>query len=207
MGLLYVYPQRRDLTEFTVFGDSSLAPSGRHSQSGFTVHLSFGKVRHLIHWQSLRESKVAESSAESELYVLASARKAARTFRLLIRESFTTSVILSLRCDNNAAISMLEEPGWRTRYISIHGEAARQEMINRSMVLTYVSTDRQLADPLDQAYIGSGQLTHLSPMGIGDFQGRLIFTRYAVRLLHLRGSFTCGLLCFRYFTVLLGSDL
>ena len=148
MGLLYVYPPRRDLTEFTVFGDSSFAPSGRHSQSGFTVHLSFGKVRHLIHWQSLRESKVAESSAESELYALASARKAARNFRLLIRESFTTSVILSLRCDNTAAISMLEEPGWRTRYISIHGEAARQEMINRSMVLTYVSTDRQLADPL-----------------------------------------------------------
>ena len=148
MGLLYVYPQRRDLTEFTVFGDSSFAPSGRHSQSGFTVHLSFGKVRQLIHWQSLRESKVAESSAESELYALASARKAARNFRLLIRESFTTSVILSLGCDNTAAISMLEEPGWRTRYISIHGEAARQEMINQSMVLTYVSTDRQLADPL-----------------------------------------------------------
>ena len=43
---------------------------------------------------------------------------------------------------------MLEEPGWRTRYISIYGEAARQEMLNRSMILTYVSTDHQLADPL-----------------------------------------------------------
>ena len=207
MGLLYVYPLRRDLTEFTVFGDSSFAPSGRHSQSAFTVHLSFGKVRHLIHWQSLRESKVAESSAESELYALASARNAARNFRLLIRESFTTSVILSLRCDNTAAISMLEEPGWRTRCIYIHGEAARQEMINRSMVLTYVSTDRQLAYPLTKPTSALVNLTHLSPMGIGDLQRRLIFTRCAVRLLDLRGSFTCGLLCFKYFTVLLGSDL
>ena len=60
---------------------------------------------------------MAESSAENELCALASARRAARNFRLLIRESFTTSVIMSLRCDNTAAISMLEEPGWKTRYI------------------------------------------------------------------------------------------
>ena len=52
---------------------------------------------------------VQESSAESELYALASARKAARNFSLLIRESFTTSVIMSLRCDNTVAISMLED--------------------------------------------------------------------------------------------------
>ena len=148
LGLLYPYPRKRDLTEFTVFGDSSFAPSGKHSQSGFTIHLSFGNVRHLIHWQSQREQKIAESSAESELYALAFARKSARNFRLLIRESFATSVIMSIRCDNTAAISMLDEPGWRTRYISIYGESARQELLNRTMVLTYVSTDRQLADPM-----------------------------------------------------------
>ena len=55
---------------------------------------------------------------------------------------------MSLRRDNTAAIAMLDEPGWRTRYISIYGEAARQEVISRTMILTYVSTDRQQADPL-----------------------------------------------------------
>ena len=97
MGLLYAYPKKPHLTEFTVFGDSSFAPSGKHSQSGFTVHLSYGNCRHL-----------AESSAESELHALASARKSARNFRLL-REPITTSVVMSLRCDNTAAISMLDE--------------------------------------------------------------------------------------------------
>ena len=148
MGLLYAYPKKPHLTEFTVFGDSSFAPSGKHSQSGFTVHLSYGNFRHLIHWQALREPKIAESLAESELYALASAHTSARNFRLLLRESITTSVVMSLRCDNTAAIAMLDEPGWRTRYISIYGEAARQEMISRTMILTYVSTDRQQADPL-----------------------------------------------------------
>ena len=146
-GLLYPHPKKRELTEYTVFGDSSFAPSGKHSQSGYTIHLSFGHVRH-IHWQSLREPKIAESSAESELYALASARKAARNFRLLIHEAFTPSLTMSLRCDNTATIAMLEEPGWRTRYISIYGEAARQEMLQHTMVVTYVSTDKQLADPL-----------------------------------------------------------
>ena len=55
---------------------------------------------------------------------------------------------MTIRCDNTAAISMLDEPGWRTRYISIYGEAARQELIKGTLMLTYVSTDHQLADPM-----------------------------------------------------------
>ena len=115
LALLYPYPASREMTDFTVFADASFAPSGKHSQTGYTIHCSFGNVRHLLHWQSLREGKIAESSAEAELYALATARKSARNFRLLIQESFTTSIVLSLRCDNTAAIAMLEEPGWRTR--------------------------------------------------------------------------------------------
>ena len=152
MGLLYLFPRSKDkkheLTEFTTFSDASFSPSGAHSQSGFTMHLTYGSVRHLVHWQSSREPKIAESSAEAELYALATARKSARNFRLLVHESLSANVTMTLRCDNTAAISMLEEPGWRTRYISIYGESVRQEMIQHSLVLTYVATDRQLADPL-----------------------------------------------------------
>ena len=69
----------------------------------------FANTRHLIHWQSLRETKIAESSAQAELYALATARKFASNFRLLIQESFAISIVMSLRCDNTAAISMLKE--------------------------------------------------------------------------------------------------
>ena len=141
LGLLYPYPKDREMTNFTVYSDASFAPSGKHSQSGITI-------QHLIHWQSVRESKISESSAEAELYALATARKPARNIRLLIHESFTSSMVMSLRCDNTAAIAMLEEPGWRTRYISIYGEAIRQEMLANNLTLTHVSTEFQLADPL-----------------------------------------------------------
>ena len=55
LGLLYPYPRDREMTSFTVYSDASCAPSGKHSQSGYTIHLSFGYTKHLIHWQSVRE--------------------------------------------------------------------------------------------------------------------------------------------------------
>ena len=96
-------------------------------------------------WERVRSLRALP---RPELYALATARKPARNFRLLIHESFTSSMVMSLRCDNTAAIAMLEEPGWRTRYISIYGEAIRQEMLSNNLTLTHVSTEFQLADPL-----------------------------------------------------------
>ena len=150
-GLLYTFPQKEQpstLSEFTVFADSSFAPSGKHSQTGYVILLSFGSARHLIHWHSTREKKVAESSAESELYALCTSFKTARNFRLLIHETITTEVIMNMRCDNTAALAMIDEPSWRTRYISIYGESLRHEVLKRHLILTYVTTDLQLADPL-----------------------------------------------------------
>ena len=108
--------QSSSLTEFAVYSDASFAPSGKGSQSGYCVMLTYGTVRHLVHWHSTREKKVAESSAESELYALSTASKAGRNFRLLVQEFLTTDLLLNLRCDNEATIATLEEPSWRTRY-------------------------------------------------------------------------------------------
>ena len=60
--------------------------------------------------------------------------------------SFATSIVMSLRCDNTAAISMLKER--RIRYISIYAEACRQDVQQRMLTLTCVLTEHQLADPL-----------------------------------------------------------
>ena len=69
---------------------------------------------------------MAESSAEAELYALSSAYKVARNFRLLIHESLAEDILLNLRCDNQATIAMLENPSWRSRYLSFYGETIRQ---------------------------------------------------------------------------------
>ena len=127
-----LFPQgssrKTGLTEFTIYSDSSFAPAGRESQTGLSIHLSYGTVRHMIHWQSFKEAKMAESSAESELYALSSAYKVGRNFRLLVCEALADDILPNLRCDNEATISMLENPTWRTRYLSIYGETIRQEV-------------------------------------------------------------------------------
>ena len=75
---------------------------------------------------------------------------------------------MSLRCDNTATIATLEEPGWKTRYVPIYMEAARQEMLKGSMIATYAPSDRQLADPLTKptsAVINSTIFPHWGLVG------------------------------------------
>ena len=43
LGLLFSYPDSREMTDFTTFADASFAPARKHSQSSYTIHLSFGK--------------------------------------------------------------------------------------------------------------------------------------------------------------------
>ena len=47
-----------------------------------------------------------------------------------------------------AALAMIDEPSWRTGYISIYGESLRQEVLKKHLIITYVATDLQLADLL-----------------------------------------------------------
>ena len=120
LGLSYPFPKgasnKFSLTEFTVYTDSSFAPAGKQSQTGIAVFLTYGTVRHLIHWQSGKEKKMAESSAESELYALSTGHKVGRNFRLMVHETLADDILLNLRCDNGATIAMLDNPSWRTRY-------------------------------------------------------------------------------------------
>ena len=152
LGLSYPFPKgasnKFNLTEFTVYTDSSFAPAGKQSQTGIAVFLTYGTVRHLIHWQSGKEKKMAESSAESELYALSTGHKVGRNFRLMVHETLADDILLNLRCDNEATIAMLDNPSWRTRYLSIYGETIRQEIKLENAILTYVDTNHQLADVL-----------------------------------------------------------
>ena len=168
-GIMYLYPQKESastLTEFAAFSDSSFAPAGKGSQSGFVILLSYGNVRHLVHWHSTREKKMAESSAESDLYALSTTFKTAMNFRLLVHELLTPEVLLNLRCDNKATIAMLDEPSWRTRYISIYGETIRQEMLAKTLIVTFVTTDMQLADPLTKPTSTRINENLLPPLGL-----------------------------------------
>ena len=144
LGLSYPFPKgtsnKLSLTEFTVYTDSSFAPAGKQSQTGIAIFLTYGTLRHLIHWQPSKEKKMAESSAESELYALSAGHKIGRDFRFTAHESLAEDVLLNLRRDSEATIAMLDNPSWRTRYLSIYGETIRQEVKLENAILTHVDS-------------------------------------------------------------------
>ena len=146
LGLYYPYPTSnyRSLETFT---DASFAPSGSHSHQGFAVLFKVGHSQHLLHWSSTRQKLVSQSSAEAELIALMSGFKATKSFQHLLSESVADLTPI-LRCDNQAVLAMLEKPSWRTRHISIRGEALRQAKDEKEVLITYVSTQNQVADPL-----------------------------------------------------------
>ena len=43
----FTHTRDREVTDFAVFSDSSFAPSGKHSQSRYTIHLFFANAHHL----------------------------------------------------------------------------------------------------------------------------------------------------------------
>eukprot|EP00971_Amphidinium_carterae_P224543 4454403-Amphidinium_carterae.1 len=67
---------------------------------------------------------------------------------LLTSETLPFSNPPNLRCDNQAVLAMLESPTWRSRHTSIRGEAIRAAKLEGQVILTFVSTINQLADPL-----------------------------------------------------------
>ena len=98
-------------------------------QACVTVHLPYGNARHRL-LENRRLPKV-QRRANCVLWLLPENRLGASGLSSQNRSP-------SLRCDKTEAVSMLGEPGWRTRYI--YGEAAKQEMISRAtMVLTSLS--------------------------------------------------------------------
>ena len=66
----------------------------------------------------------------------------------MVQEALADDILLNLRCDNQVTIAILDNPSWRPRYLSIHGETIRQEIREESAILTFVNTDHQLSDVL-----------------------------------------------------------
>eukprot|EP00971_Amphidinium_carterae_P321973 6400244-Amphidinium_carterae.1 len=151
--LKHGYPktQQREVLSpsMTTFSDASLSPSGGRSQSGFLLQLTHHEAKpHLLHWYSSKQKIIAQSSAEAEILALAVAFQTTLNFMLLTTETVPFTHPPNLRCDNQAVHAMLESPTWRSRHISMRGEAVRAAKIDGQVIVTCVATTHQLADPL-----------------------------------------------------------
>ncbi|XRB07636.1 opia protein [Pycnococcus provasolii] len=99
-------------------------------------------------WRSTKQSLVAQSSTESELIALADSCNAVIITRRLLGELGLINKPTQIFEDNMSAITILSDIIYsgRTKHIDVRLKSIRDRLQDGSLKLTYVPTDRQLAD-------------------------------------------------------------
>eukprot|EP00971_Amphidinium_carterae_P150516 2983661-Amphidinium_carterae.2 len=136
-----------------VCADASFAPTGDASHEGMClIHGGTSEdifQGNMIHWKSNKQTLVTKSSCEAELLALVSAAETTEILGLYNAEGMKRCNEYESSSDNTACLALLNSthPSFRSRHISVRGEWLRQWR-QRGVRLTYVSTDRQIADSL-----------------------------------------------------------
>jgi hypothetical protein len=121
----------------------------RQSTSGYVFFMAGGPVS----WKSSRQHSVTLSSTESEYYGLTNAAKEASWLRLLLSDlGYSQSDILptQLYGDNIPSLQLAENPEHhqRSKHIDIQWHFIRNEVRDKKVALSYVSTENMAADGL-----------------------------------------------------------
>jgi hypothetical protein len=136
----------------------------RRSTTGFV----FVKNGGVVSWQSRLQQTVAVSTAEAEYMAAGSAVKEGLWLRKLIGDFGKEVRVLSILCDNQAAITLLKNPisSARSKHIDVIHHFARERVARGEIEISYVSTDKMVADCMTKAVPESKFLVCREGMGI-----------------------------------------
>jgi hypothetical protein len=131
--------------QIVIHSDASYGNSadGRKSICGYIG--KYGNAR--VSWKTMKQQSTATSTTEAEYMALSSACKQALWMSYLL-QSFGTTLKPRLRCDNQAAIHISNNPvlHQRTKHIDIQFHFVREKVLEQKVKLEYVSTDENEAD-------------------------------------------------------------
>jgi hypothetical protein len=122
----------------------------RHSVSGYVFRIGGGAIT----WSSKRQSIVALSTAEAEYIAAVHAAKEAMWLRILLNElDAGPNGAVVLRCDNQSAIALCKDSKFhaRTKHFDIRYHFIREAVENRSIAISYIPSDQNIADILTKA--------------------------------------------------------
>lgn len=107
-----------------------------------------------ISWQSRRQATVAASTSEAEYMAAAAATKEALYLRVLISElEGSPTATISIKVDNNSALSLLKNPlsAQRCKHIDVIYHFARERAARGEVCFSFCPTDQMVADALTKA--------------------------------------------------------
>ena len=108
----------------------------------------------LLLWKSYRQSIVAQSSAEAELYAAIDAYQVGTGVAELLKEVFGKAVEKELVVDSSATVGILTDSkttNWRTRHLNIKGAGIREAYQNDDLAISHTSGLTQVAGVLTKA--------------------------------------------------------
>ena len=124
----------------------------RHSVSGLLVTIN----NHAAWWTSTKQSQLAQSSTESELYALNGAARESMFLHFFLRDLLEVNFVPVIMADNDgsALISDHNTSHTRTKHIDIRDLYIRELMENKKLFVQMISSAQQLADLLTKSFPG-----------------------------------------------------
>jgi histone deacetylase 1/2 len=134
-------------TTLDAFCDADWAgnPDDRKSTSSYIVFLG----QNLISWSAKKQSVVSKSSTEAEYRSMALVTAELYWLRMLLQDlGISLSSPPTLWCDNVGAISLASNPVFhaRTKHIEVDYHFIREKVLNKDILVRYISTHDQIAD-------------------------------------------------------------
>lgn len=140
------------------------------SRSGYVYTMSRGAIS----WKSARQQLVALSTCEAEYVSMAESLKEGKWIKTFMGEldfgSYGTGC-LEVRCDNQSAIKIAENPTFhqRTKHIGLKYLFARNEIENRNFTLTFLPTEEMIADVLTKPVTNAKNIVCAKGFGFVNF--------------------------------------
>jgi hypothetical protein len=121
----------------------------RRSTTGYIFTVGGGAIT----WASKCQPTVACSTVEAEYMAAAAATKEAMWLRKLCQDLSVPCKTINIRCDNQGAIKLSKHSiaSQRSKHIDVTHHFVRERTMRREISLSYINTERQVADFLTKA--------------------------------------------------------